>query len=177
MTLASVTSPERGATDRLLDAVVTRAIAAGFRVAGALRPVAPGGGNGHCDADLRLLPDGPVVRITQDLGAGSTACRMDAGAFEEAVGLATARLAAEGADLVVLNKFGLGEAEGRGFRALIAEALSRGVPVLIGLSETHRAAFERFSEGMSIALPPDETAIFDWCQAMVHAAAERAETA
>lgn len=175
MTLASVTSGKCGATDRLLAAVVERLVDDGVRVVGALRPIAQGGGAGHCDSDLRLLPDGPVVRITQDLGAGSTACRMDAGALEEAVGLATARLAAEGADLVVLNKFGLSEAEGRGFRALIAEAFGRGVPVLIGLPDTHRAAFEQFADGMADALPPDETAIFDWCRAMVRLHADLTE--
>jgi hypothetical protein len=89
---------------------------------------------------------------------------MDAGAFEQAVGLVMARLEAGGADLVVLNKFGLAEAEGRGFRALIAEALGRGVPVLTGVSATHRAAFEAFAEGMATHLPPEEDAILDWCR-------------
>ncbi|MFX0541873.1 DUF2478 domain-containing protein [Roseovarius sp. S4756] len=168
-------SGERGATDRLLDAVVSRLIDDGIRVAGALRALAQGGGNGHCDSDLRLLPDGPVVRITQDLGAGSTACRMDAGALEAAVGLATAQLSAEGADLVVLNKFGLSEAEGRGFRALIAEALGRGVPVLIGVSDTHRAAFERFADGMATTLPPDEESVLAWCREMAQPATDVTE--
>ena len=172
MALASVTSGERGVTDRLLAGVVARLFADGARVAGALRPVAPEGGPSHCDSDLWLLPDGPVVRITQELGAGSTACRMDAGALEGAVGLVTARLAMAGADLVVLNKFGLSEAEGRGFRTLIAEALGRGVPVLIGLSDTHRAAFERFAGGMATALPPDEEAILGWCRAMARPVAD-----
>lgn len=175
MALASVTSVERRATDRLLAGVVARLIKEGFRVAGALRPITLAGDKGHCDSDLWLLPDGPVVRITQDLGAGSTACRMDAGALEEAVGLATARLVADGADLVVLNKFGLSEAEGRGFRALIAEALGREVPVLTGLSDTHRAAFERFADGMATALPPDEAAILAWCRAMVRTGADVAK--
>ena len=39
---------------------------------------------GHCDSDLWLLPDGPAARITQQLGPGAQACRMDAGAMEEA---------------------------------------------------------------------------------------------
>jgi hypothetical protein len=89
---------------------------------------------------------------------------MDAGALEDAVGLVTTQLAAEAADLFILNKFGLSEAEGRGFRALIAEALGRGLPVLIGVSETHRAAFERFSEGMATHLVTDEDVVFEWCR-------------
>lgn len=90
---------------------------------------------------------------------------MDAGALENAVGLVTARLTAEGADLVVLNKFGLSEAEGRGFRTLITVALGRGVPVLIGLSDAHRAAFKRFAQGMATDLLPDEDAILAWYRA------------
>lgn len=175
MALASITGTARGATDRLLSGVVARLIDDGVRVTGALRPIGPAGANGPCDSDLRLLPDGPVVRITQDLGRGSDACRLDAGALEEAVGLASARLAAEGADLVVLNKFGLSEAEGRGFRALIAEALGRGVPVLIGLPDAHRAAFERFAGGLATDLPPEEEAVLDWCRAVIRSGAVELE--
>ncbi|MFU8834981.1 MAG: DUF2478 domain-containing protein [Roseovarius sp.] len=157
----------RGATDWLLSRVVARLKDEDVRVLGALRPVAPGRSEEQCNSDLLLLPDGPVVRITQDLGSGSQACRMDAGALEAAVGQATARLAGQGADLVVLNKFGLSEAEGRGFRSLIGEALAQGVPVLIGVSETHRAAFETFADGMAEKLPPDEDAVLGWCRMMV----------
>lgn len=172
MRLAGVTGQGRGGTDRLLAAVAERLTQDGFRLAGALRPVSSGVGPGHCDSDLWLLPDGPLMRITQDLGAGSTACRMDAGAFEEAAGLAMSRLRAGRADLVILNKFGLSEAEGRGFRALIAEALARGVPVLTGLSETHRAAFDRYADGMATILTPTEAAVTDWCNAAVATVAE-----
>jgi hypothetical protein len=89
---------------------------------------------------------------------------MDAGALEEVAERLTKQLQEGGIDLVILNKFGLSEAEGRGFRALIAEALGRGLPVLTGLSETHRAAFERFAEGMTIQLPPEEDVILRWCR-------------
>lgn len=165
MQLACVTGEGRGATDRLLAAVADRLAQDGVRLVGALRPVRADAA--QCDSDLWLLPDGPIHRITQDLGAGSAACRMDAGAFEEAVGLALSRLQAGRVDLVLLNKFGLAEAEGRGFRALIADALERGVPVLTGVSETHRTAFDRFAGGMAIELPPDEDALLDWCRSPV----------
>ena len=74
---------------------------------------------------------------------------------------------AQGADLVVINKFDLVEAEGRGFRSLIVAALGRGVPVLLGVSDTHRLAFERFAEGMATDLRPDEAAILAWCRAAI----------
>ncbi|WP_377194292.1 DUF2478 domain-containing protein [Ruegeria meonggei] len=161
--LASVSVQGRGATDQLLSAVVARLQAEGIRVGGALRRQETQGETSICNNDLWLLPDGPIARITQDLGVGSTACRMDAGALEEAAGTATARLIAGGIDLIVLNKFGVSEAEGRGFRALIVEAQSRNVPVLIGVSAAHRAAFERFAGDMATELSPKESAILTWC--------------
>ncbi|WP_217358501.1 DUF2478 domain-containing protein [Ruegeria atlantica] len=175
--LASVSATGRGATDQLLSAVVERLQAEGVRLGGALRRQETQSEASNCNSDLWLLPDGPIVRITQNLGAGSTACRMDAGALEEAVGTATARLVAGNVDLIVLNKFGVSEAEGRGFHALIVEALSRNVPVLTGVSDAHRAAFEHFAGGMATALSPDESEVLAWCLTVVKPAASRIEEA
>jgi hypothetical protein len=164
MAIATVTANGGGgATDRLLSDVVGCLQGQGFRVLGAVRHVAGDDMAGHCNSNLWLLPGGPAARITQQLGSGSQACRMDAGALEEAAGLASSRLSERGADLVVLNKFGVSEAEGRGFRALVADAVAQGIPVLIGISATHRAAFERFADGLSVNLRPDAETVFDWC--------------
>ncbi|MEP1535650.1 MAG: DUF2478 domain-containing protein [Paracoccaceae bacterium] len=167
MPLASITPTKRGAADQLLTHAVNQLSNDGVRVLGALHDFGQSDASEQCDSALRLLPDGPVVRITQDLGKGSTACKMDAGALEDAVGIAVTRLAAEGADLIVLNKFGLREAEGHGFRALIANALASGIPVLLGVSDTHRAAFDTFADGMAITLTPDEEAILTWCKTAI----------
>ena len=168
MQIASVTAQGRGVADHLLDTTARTLANSGIRVLGALRPVRADAEPGHCDSDLMLLPDGPVVQITQNLGAGSTACRMDAAALEDAVGRVMARLDSQGADILILNKFGQSEAEGRGFRALIAQALGLGVPVLIGLSDTHRPAFERFTDGVASTLPPDADSILAWCHSATH---------
>lgn len=164
MKLATVTGVRPGETDRLLKAVVAHLMQNGVRTVGAVRATDPVQSDVLCNSTLFLLPQGPAIRITQDLGAGSSACRMDAEALEDAVGLATVRLEMDGADFAILNKFGLSEAEGRGFRAFIAEAIARDIPVLLGLSETHRAAFERFADGMATRLLPDEIAILNWCR-------------
>jgi len=90
-----------------------------------------------------VLPDGPVIRISQSLGAGARGCRLDPEALEIAVAAAEARLAA-GADLVIVNKFGKHEADGRGFRALIAEAVAAGVPVLVGVNARNAPCLAEF---------------------------------
>src|SRR3546814_12857392 len=77
-----------------------------------------------CDMDLRLLPDGPVVRISVDRGAEARGCRLDAGAVEQSVLWVAGTL--ESAELLVVNKFGKQEAEGKGLSGTIAEALDHG---------------------------------------------------
>lgn len=53
--------------------------------------------------------------------------------------------------------------------------IGQGVPVLTGLTDTHRGAFERFAEGMDTTLAPEETVILDWCRMVAQAgSAERA---
>jgi len=167
MMIATVTAPGRGATDRLLGSVAAALAAEGRRPAGVIRATGAGPA-GDCEAALRVLPDGPVIRITQDLGPDSGACRLDAGALEEAVGALEAVLARP-ADLMIVNKFGQREAEGRGFRPLIGEALSRGMPVLVGLAAPHRAAFDAFAEGAAETLTPEPEVVLAWCRAAIDA--------
>ncbi len=160
MPLAYVSLPEPGANDALLAALAARLLARGMRVAGAVQINSPSGCARHCDMDLSVLPDGPVVRISQRLGAGSTGCRLDGGALETAVAATEARLA--GADVLIINKFGKHEAEGRGFRQLIAEALARDLPVVIGLNGANAAAFRAFAADMATPLPGAVEALLLW---------------
>ena len=64
--------------------------------------------------------------------------------------------------MLIVNKFGKHEAEGRGFRALIAEALMQGVPVICGTNDLNRAAFEEFPDGLAEDLPAEMGAALDW---------------
>ena len=163
MKLATINANKRGAVDTLLIQVADRLTNDGLKLLGALSSDEYSNPHKECNCALNLLPDGPVVRITQDLGDGSTACQMDAGAMADAVGIAETRFDDQVADFVLLNKFGLQEAKGGGFRSLISKAVEHDVPVLLGLSETHKAAFEQFTDSMAIALPTEEEAVVSWC--------------
>lgn len=161
MKIAVVSAAERGAVDRALSDVAARLAKGGRRLAGVVSAPSSRARVGPCDTDLAVLSTDRVIRITQNLGAHARGCRLDASALEEAVGAVEAVLS-KPADLFILNKFGLREAEGGGFRRVIGEALMRDVPVLLGLREEHRAAFEAFAEGLAVALPADPEAILDW---------------
>lgn len=169
MRIAYVVAEGRGETDLLLHDVARAARTRGLRLCGTVQVNTNCGEDRPCDMDVEVLPDGPVIRISQSLGPGARGCRLDPSALELAVAAAEARLA-EGCDLVIINKFGKHEAEGRGFRTLIAEALSRDVPVLVGANRLNAPHLLAFSDGMAEALSPDFTQILDWLDHAVPAA-------
>jgi hypothetical protein len=158
--LAFVTLSGRGATDALLADAVARIRARGIRPAGTVQTNPPCAGRDKCDMDIHVLPDGPVLRISQDLGAHSRGCRLDSAALETAVAETERRLA--GAEILVVNKFGKQEAERRGFAPLIATALDQGIPVLVGVNALNREAFEGFAGQLAQELPATPEAIADW---------------
>ncbi|MEZ5776976.1 MAG: DUF2478 domain-containing protein [Paracoccaceae bacterium] len=163
MRLAYIASAERGRTDRVLSEAAARLGRIGLRLTGVVQTNIQRPQRFHCDMDLRILPDGPTIGITQDLGDSARGCRLDPGALENAVATVEARLAAGSADLLMINKFGKHEAEGRGFRPVIGDALARDVPVILGVNDLNRAAFETFAGGLAEELPADVTAICEWC--------------
>jgi len=160
MEIGYVMASQAGQTDHVLSETAQRLGARGIRLAGAVQINTERADRG-CDMDLRILPGTRLLRISQSLGPGASGCRLDTAALEEAVGLTGAALEL-GAELMVINKFGKHEAEGRGFRELIGQALLGGTPVLIGVNATNREAFLDFAEGLAIPLPPHVPALEDW---------------
>mgnify|MGYP001157628142 FL=1 len=163
MQLAYVSAPGRGTTDALLADAVARIRALGIVPAGTVQTNPPCKGREKCDMDIHVLPDGPVLRISQDLGVHARGCRLNSDALETAVAEAARRL--EGAHLLIVNKFGKQEAEGRGFVPVIAAALDRGLPVLVGVNALNMPAFDAFAGGLATELSADPAAIADWVAA------------
>lgn len=164
MHFAYVTTSDRGATDRLLADVAQRALGRGLRLAGVVQTNTPRPKSHHCDMDVQVLPDGPVIRISQDLGKNSRGCALNPEALERAVQAVTPTLTDQ-TDLLIINKFGKHEAEGRGFRETIAQALALDVPVLVGLNALNSPAFQAFTGGEGVALSSDAGAVEAWLSA------------
>ncbi|WP_349361160.1 DUF2478 domain-containing protein [Stappia sp.] len=164
MKLACTMAPGRGDVDLVLQRLAVDLAARGIRCCGTVQINSqPGDAAGPCDMDVRVLPEGPVLRISQSLGREARGCRLDPAALETAVGLVEERLRS-GADVLIVNKFGKHEAEGRGFRNVIAEAVSMDVPVLVGLNALNRDAFEAFSGGMATDLRSNVRELEEWVQ-------------
>lgn len=149
-----------GEADRILARLSGQLADAGLRVAGAVQHNIDKGADCACDMDVVVIgEEGAPIRISQSLGSGSSGCRLDPGALETASGRVAARLA--GAELLILPKFGRQEAVGRGFRAVIGQAMMQGIPVLLHVPPEQRGAFAEFSGGMGHELTPERLA--DWC--------------
>lgn len=161
--LGFVTGGESGAGDGLLGDVARILAARGWPLAGAVQINTDAGPSRSCHMDLEVLSGARRIRISQDLGAHARGCRLDADALETAVAMAEWVLE-RGAALVIVNKFGKQELEGRGFRPLIGQALAAGVPVLTAVSGAKRAGFDQFHGGLGTELPADREAVLGWCE-------------
>jgi hypothetical protein len=170
--IACILSDGSRAADAVLAGVAAQALACGLRVVGVVQEETASSPGRTCHMDLRLLPDGPRLRISADRGALARGCRLDPDALERAVAETERRLAG-GADLLILNRFGKHEAQGRGFRGAIAEAAGLGIPVLLAASPLNREALERFCGGEALHLPPDPAAAMAWFRRATGATAER----
>jgi len=111
--------------------------------------------------DLTTLGSGRTFRISQPLGDGARGCRLHPGALADCASFIEGELR-DGADLLILNRFGRGESEGRGFRDLIATAILLDVPVLTALRPTYAHASTAFGAGAAHDLPMKRAAVLSW---------------
>ena len=164
--LGYVIGARRGAVDGLMAEVAARLGAEGWPVAGVVQHNSDTGPATRCDMDLQVIALDTRVRISQRLGPLARGCRLDQQGLEEAVGLVE-RALDNGPRLLIINKFGKAELEGRGFRPVIGRALAEGVPVLTAVNAANLEGFEAFSAGLGTPLPPDARAVLDWCRTRI----------
>lgn len=148
--------------DGFLEQMVETLIKQGRSVRGVLQSRGEVSGECHCaDMDLHVIGSDRVFRISQSLGNGSRGCRLHPGALAECAALLESELNG-GVELLVLNRFGRGESEGRGFRDLIGAALSKGIPVLTALRRTYSEAWAAFGGELACDLPMAQDAVLEW---------------
>ena len=110
---------------------------------------------GHADPFRRR------AAATANLGSCTTGCRLDVGQLLDA-GSRVARALEDGGDIVIINRFGRQEREGKGLSYLIERALSADIPVVIAVPAHRFADWIRFAGGMSVKLRCDRDALDAW---------------
>lgn len=133
----------------------------GWRVRGLVQRRCPE--EGSCRLALIDLDQGVVHEITQDLGSGASACALDVQVMADLSGILR-RIAREGADLVMVNRFGKLESTGEGFAAEMLALMSQGIPVLTVVQAAYQPAWETFTGGLAQTLPAERAAIEGWCR-------------
>ena len=155
---------------RLADSLRAR----GLRLAGVKQTNVRREGACRCDMILEDLSGGEVICISEDRGPEARGCHLDRGALAEA-SERVLRAMGRGADLVIVNKFGKAESEGGGMRGVIAQAVERGIPVLVCANAEHHLNLMNFAGDLAGALPLSEAAIGAWLDDVLTAASGRVE--
>lgn len=106
------------------------------------------------------------VRISQPLGNGSSGCRLDPHALSELSGKLLSVLETK-PDLLIVNRFGRGEADGHGFRSGIEMAYAMGIPVLTAVRDEYFKDWRAFGAELAVELPAKIEETLDWCQMVV----------
>ncbi len=159
--VAAIVYANEAYPDAIFRALVSRCRALGLSLAGVLQHQAFEGADRRCDVLLEDLTSGHRTVLFEDRGAGARGCRLDESALAEA----TARV--EGSlenapHLLVLNKFGKVECEGGGLRDLIACAIDRGIPVIIGVPRRNLDAWRNFAGEFAVELSDHSGEVERW---------------
>lgn len=162
--------------DSILEQVARPLAVAGFRIEGFLQRETGVRSDTCANTTLESIRDGGASIISQNLGRHSTGCRLDPQALAELCGPLIALLGDE-TDLLVINRFGKGEALGGGFRGAIEHAVQLGIPVLTAVRETYLPEWEAFTEGHYDALPAQPEAILTWLAPMLKTAERQSRAA
>ena len=131
--------------------------ARGFRAVGMVQA-------GQCaDSSLSavLVHNGETILLAQDFDPSASGCRLDLARLQHA-GARVAEALEAGADLLIVNRFGKRERDGKGLGHLLERALGAGIPVVIAVSRHRFEDWVRFAGGMSVKLPCDRAALQAW---------------
>jgi len=133
----------------------------GLRVAGVLQHPVCSDTASHCDVVLEELTTGLRTDLFENRGPGARGCRLDVAALAEVNGQVERSLDSD-PEILILNKFGKVEVEGRGLLDLVAMAADRSIPVVIGVPIRNLEAWRNFTGGMSVEFTSDPSEVADW---------------
>lgn len=154
--------------DRILETLAHALSAEGLQLAGAVQHTAHVPSSPRCDMVLEDLGTRGIHSISVDPGIDVQGCRMEPGKIETLAMLAGEAID-RGADLFLLNRFGKNEIAGRGYREVISEAVSRGLPVLVGVSAANIAKWDAFASMGYERIDIDEAGARMWCMKAIDA--------
>ena len=119
---------------------------------------------GQCaDSSLSavLLHNGEKLLLAQDFDPAAKGCRLDLARLQNA-GERIAEAMGQGADVVIINRFGKRERDGKGLGHLIERALDADIPVVIAVASDRFDDWIKFAGGMTVKLACEREALQQW---------------
>jgi hypothetical protein len=163
--VAAIVYENEAYPDGLFRQIVEACRAAGIATAGVLQHLASPDANRRCDVYLEDLSTGHLTPLFENRGSEARGCRLDGAALAGVTVSLENSLDAE-PGLLVLNKFGKSECEGEGMRGVIAGAIARDIPVVIGVPRRNLDPWRDFAGELAVELTADLTAVLRWLSAV-----------
>ena len=157
--LAALVFDGKERPDALLAAFAARLVARGHKPTGLIQ-------TGTCDGTAkvlaaRVLHSGEEIALGESRGPGASGCILDVGQLLQA-GMRISEALQNGAELLIVNRFGKQESEGKGLLFLIEEAMARNIPVVIAVARSRWGNWMAFTQGMSVLVPSNLDAMLQW---------------
>jgi len=159
--LAAVIFENGDEANRIVTDFAQRLAAAGTRLGGFVQISEDTENCGCKDTYVLDLRTGTRTKILQDLGSGSQGCRVDPAALA-GVGHLVSEALNHAPELVIINRFGRLESEGRGLRDEIASAALSGIPTLVCVSARYLEAWREFATDLGEELTCTPDALAAW---------------
>lgn len=163
--IAALVYPDNAYPGPAFEALVHLCRERGLMLAGVLQHQVCTAPDRRCDVVLEDLTSGHRTAIFEDRGPGAGGCRLDEGALAEATARIEGNLDGR-IDLLVLNKFGKAECGGGGLLDLMANAMERGIPTIIGVPRSNLEAWRKFVGEFAVELSEDVGEIGRWLEGL-----------
>ncbi len=145
--------------DRTLSEVAEQLRAKGVRAAGYVQIRGVETGECECrDLYLRDLHTGKQHRISEERGPNAKGCHLDWQALT-LLALSLEQSLSDDTDLLIINRFGHSESQGRGFRGAIEKAMMLGISVIVAVRGEYLKEWNDFHGGLAELAPADATDI------------------
>lgn len=108
--------------------------------------------------DIRTLDR---YQISLDLGPGSQSCSLDPRGLCDASAVIRREIALR-PHLLIINKFAVAEAEGKGLLQELFAAIENGLTILTTVSTTYLEDWTRLTGGLGVRLDPKREALDQW---------------
>jgi len=157
--IAAIIRSEHGVADNLLAEFAFGLRRDGWRVQGLVQQER--GGHGKAATVLVDLESEKCYPLFQNLGSGSDSCSLDHTSVA-AASIALREALLQRPDLVVANRFGALEVNGKGLMTEILALISNGIPLITVVPSEYLMVWRSFSGNAGVELPPEMEALQNW---------------